>query len=94
MNLATKTNQRIDQIQQRMDQLSPRDRFALIILTVFLLPFTIPSSFEAKEDDFPFIFISPVGISVSSPFPNPRFMFFPGIFPSPISELSFNYFAS
>ena len=41
MNLATKTNQRIDQIQQRLDQLSPRDRFALIILTVFLVVFGI-----------------------------------------------------
>ena len=41
MNLATKTNQRIDQLQQRLDQLSPRDRFALIILTVFLLVFGI-----------------------------------------------------
>jgi type II secretory pathway component PulM len=41
MNLAAKTNQRIDQIQQRLDQLSPRDRFALIILTVFLIVFGI-----------------------------------------------------
>ncbi len=41
MNLATKTNQRIDQLQQRLDQLSPRDRFALIILTVFLIVFGI-----------------------------------------------------
>ena len=41
MNLATKINQRIDQIQQRLDQLSPRDRFALIILTVFLVVFGI-----------------------------------------------------
>lgn len=37
MSFATSFNQRVAQLQQRLDQLAPRDRFALIILVTFLL---------------------------------------------------------
>ncbi|XID74167.1 type II secretion system protein GspM [Alkanindiges sp. WGS2144] len=39
MKPATIINQRIDQLQQWLDQQTPRDRLALIILTVFLVVF-------------------------------------------------------
>ncbi len=41
MKLATNINQHIDHIQQRLDQLAPRDRLVLIITTVFLLVFGV-----------------------------------------------------
>jgi type II secretory pathway component PulM len=47
MNMATSFNQYTTQLQQRLDQLSPRDRFALIILTIFLVVFTVGYSLWA-----------------------------------------------
>lgn len=37
MSMTTSINQSIDRLQQRLDSLSARDRFALIALTIFLL---------------------------------------------------------
>lgn len=47
MSLATNFNQSIVRLQQRLDQLSPRDRFALIILTIFLIVTSIGYSIWA-----------------------------------------------
>lgn len=47
MSVLTTMNQRIEVLKQRLDQLSIRDRFALIALTVFLLVFLIGYSLWA-----------------------------------------------
>lgn len=46
-NFNQRFNQRVTQLQQRLDQLSPRDRFALIIMTVFLVVVTVGYSIWA-----------------------------------------------